>query len=1065
MRRVALFSLLLGVFVVGAVVWGQESPQQTLAGLKPAPGLEATLFASEPMITNPTDLTVDERGRVWVLEGQNYRRKARNLPDLRPAGDRIMILEDTNHDGKADKAKVFDQNPEIRVPLGIAVLGNKVYVSQSPDLIVYTKDDNDNIVSKEVLLTGFNGIDHDHGLHAVVFGWDGKYYFNQGNTGLDVTDRSGTRVFMEQPAAAGRAGGGGARAGGGGFSSNAPPPATPPSGPGYYQGVVMRMNADGTGLEVLGQNFRNPYEVALDSWGNVWQTDNDDDGYAWTRLLYNMEGGNYGYRGPLNRTWSEDHGSHWHTELPGVAPTLFRIGAGAPCGLLVYEGTLLPAKYRGQLLHADAGKRKLAMYPLEQRGAGYEARSEDVLNMGDDTWARPVDVAAAPDGSLIVGDWYDPGVGGHLMGDPEGCARPHLSSGADRQQAADARAESHDAGGSHGRARVAQSVHAVPRLHRHQGPGPGRAAAPAGGVAAEDPIVKARALWLLGGLGPAGSTAIQEAMKNSDPRFRVLGLRVARATGANMLTFSKPFLKDSAPEVRREIALMLQDRSRMRPPYLFSEQEAASPEWLDAMATLASQYDGQDRWYLEAIGIAARGREDALYARLKRDLAGRANATLGQLVWEMRPKSALPDLIATINSASAPMPERTLALDALGHMQWPDAARAIESFILAPATPATLAAHAFGLYSHQLFSLWSESRTSPALVQVMRKAFTLADAQAEAATVAADLNDPQFLPDLVTFAKSGSASPEARAAAVEAVSQMKGAAYVADFQALGENGPTPVRVAAVRALAGNSTPGLVAYEQKILLSDAPNEVRTEALRALGTSAEGLNAVLDLAEKKTLPQELKTLASNLTNNATPPPPPGRGGRRGGPQSPVTIRQRGAAPTDPAYLAIRERAAKVLPVQAARRLPTSFEIDLSYGGKAADGRKVFETDAGCAACHSLGGPTKLGPDLSHIGTKYGKQALLDNIANPSEGISPEYVPTTFTMKNGEQVSGLVAEERPDQIVVQIGPNQQQRLKPSDVASRKEIRVSLMPEGLLDNLSMQQLADLLEFLESLK
>ena len=251
-----------------------------------------------------------------------------------------------------------------------------------------------------------------------------------------------------------------------------------------------------------------------------------------------------------------------------------------------------------------------------------------------------------------------------------------------------------------------------------------------------------------------------------------------------------------------------------------------------------------------------------------------------------------------------------------------------------------------------------------------------------------------------------------------------------------------------------------------MLSDAPNEVRSEAIRLMTGSVAGLNAVLDLAEKGTLPVELRTLASNLTNNASPPPAAGRGGRRGGPQSPVTIRQRAAAPTDPAYIAVRERAAKLLPAPAARRIPTSFEIDLSYGGHVAAGRKVFDTDAGCAACHTIGGgPAKLGPDMSHIGTKYGKQALLDNILNPSEGISPEYVPTTFVLKSGDQVAGMVAEERPDQITVQIGPNQQQRIKPADVASRKEIRMSLMPEGLLNNLSLQQIADLLEYLASLK
>src|SRR3954466_12121113 len=114
MKRFVPFCFLLLASFVGVVVQGQQAPEQTLAGLKPAPGLEVKLWAAEPMVSNPTDLTVDERGRVWALEGQNYRRKARNLPDLRTAGDRIVILEDTDQDGTADKVKVFDQSPDIR---------------------------------------------------------------------------------------------------------------------------------------------------------------------------------------------------------------------------------------------------------------------------------------------------------------------------------------------------------------------------------------------------------------------------------------------------------------------------------------------------------------------------------------------------------------------------------------------------------------------------------------------------------------------------------------------------------------------------------------------------------------------------------------------------------------------------------------------------------------------------------------------------------------------------------------------------------------------------------------
>src|SRR5262245_28734831 len=166
----------------------QQTPRQTVQGLKAADGMEVTLWAAEPDIFNPTNIDIDERGRVWVLEGVNYRRTlpGRIGKDDRPAGDRIVILEDTDGDGKSDKTKVFLQDASLRTPLGIAVLGDQVIVSQSPDVIVFTKDAQDNVVKKEILLTGWRGVDHDHGVHAVTFGEDGRYYMNSGDKGLAI---------------------------------------------------------------------------------------------------------------------------------------------------------------------------------------------------------------------------------------------------------------------------------------------------------------------------------------------------------------------------------------------------------------------------------------------------------------------------------------------------------------------------------------------------------------------------------------------------------------------------------------------------------------------------------------------------------------------------------------------------------------------------------------------------------------------------------------------------------------------------------------------------------------
>src|SRR5207237_5527982 len=105
-------------------------PENALKGLTIADGLDIKAFATEPMLKNPTNIDIDERGRVWVTEAYNYRPAINGNP-TNPKGDRIVILEDTNSDGKADTAKVFYQGPEINAPLGICVLGNKVLIFQS----------------------------------------------------------------------------------------------------------------------------------------------------------------------------------------------------------------------------------------------------------------------------------------------------------------------------------------------------------------------------------------------------------------------------------------------------------------------------------------------------------------------------------------------------------------------------------------------------------------------------------------------------------------------------------------------------------------------------------------------------------------------------------------------------------------------------------------------------------------------------------------------------------------------------------------------------------------------
>ena len=147
----------------------------------------------------------------------------------------------------------------------------------------------------------------------------------------------------------------------------------------------------------------------------------------------------------------------------------------------------------------------------------------------------------------------------------------------------------------------------------------------------------------------------------------------------------------------------------MTPAYAVGEQASPPAPLLDALVELAAQYDGKDRWYLEAIGIASRGREDAVFHQL-RPANATWSSTWAQLLWELRAPASLPYLAAILADGGLGDRQRLEALDALAVMASPDAARAVESIIATEATPAPIVARAFEHLRRQLFSQWTDSR-------------------------------------------------------------------------------------------------------------------------------------------------------------------------------------------------------------------------------------------------------------------------------------------------------------------------------------------------------------------
>ncbi len=292
--------------------------------------LEVTVWATSPMLFNPTNMDFDAQGRLYVAEGVNYRGKA----GRRKEGDRIVILEDTTGAGKADKSTVFVQDPNLASPLGVAVLDDKVIVSQPPDLLVYTDVNHDRVFDpatdkREALLTGFNGRQHDHSLHSLTAGPDGQWYFNQGNTGAQFTDKSGKTFYMGSPYKhePGTSQVVDATTIGGKRSDD---------GHVWIGGFTARMNPDGTNVKIMGHNYRNSYEQTVTSFGDLFQSDNDDPPAC--RVTPILEGGNAGFvSADGKRSWEADKRpgqdtptAEWRQEDPGTMPAGDVYGGGSP---------------------------------------------------------------------------------------------------------------------------------------------------------------------------------------------------------------------------------------------------------------------------------------------------------------------------------------------------------------------------------------------------------------------------------------------------------------------------------------------------------------------------------------------------------------------------------------------------------------------------------------------------------------------------------------------------------------------------------------------------------------
>ncbi|MEI7684589.1 MAG: PVC-type heme-binding CxxCH protein [Planctomycetota bacterium] len=1012
MKRVLLFGvglLVASALGLGAHVAGQgkkavddsakHDPAVAVENLDVHPDLKATLFASEPMITNPTNLDVDHRGRVWICDVKNYR----NNNGKRPEGDRILILEDTDGDGKADKVTTFYQGRDIDSAMGVCVLGDKVIVSATPNIWVFTKDENDKILKKEALFTKSGQVQHDHSLHSFFFGPDGKYYWNFGNTGNALNDKNGNPVVDVL-----------------GNTVNA-------GGNPYRQGMAFRCDPDGSNFEVLGHNFRNNYELTVDSFGTVWQSDNDDDGNKAVRINYVMEGGNFGYADEFNGAgWQAKRTNleteiplrHWHLNDPGVVPNLLQTGAGSPTGICVYEGALLPKVFHNQIIHCEPGHNVVRSYPVTKSGAGYKAEIVNILDGSKrNNWFRPADVCVAADGSLFVTDWYDPGVGGHQQRDLDRGRIFRVAPAGSKYVVPKVNLTTLD-----GAIEALKSPNADTRYVAWMKLNQAGAEAEAALLKlAKSPIAheRARALWLMGLIKGKAAAAADLALADSDANVRIAGLRMAREWKVDVMPLVEKLAADADKGVLRECVLSLRGNK--------------DPKAAELWARLALLHDGVDRWYLEALGIGAQNNWDACLAAYEAKSTSADAKAQRDIVWRSRAAKSpllLADLIASKSTPTEELPRLFRALDFQVATPEKDAAIAKLAFKAVEGDPA----RASFIASESLNRLKNfDLKAHPETMKTLNDLLDRNKGTAAFVEMVAKFNVPNRDAELLAMAQKApndQVGVDAMRVLIDRSLPVVKTGIEAKDPALATN--------TLQAIANAANP----KANDVLLAlvkDAKGdlEVRRLAARALARNKPGAVSLVNLQVDKKLPQDIHAAASSVLHQAP-------------------------------WKDVKSYADKLFPLPAAKdnlAIPAIGDL-VKLKGDTLKGKELFFKVGTCANCHVVNGEGKeVGPNLSEIGKKLAKEAMYESILYPSASISHNFDTWVIETKKGEVVQGVLVSQTPTEILVKEATSLTRKLARADVESLARSPVSLMPADLTKNLTSQDLADVVEYMQSLK
>ncbi|MDP6678553.1 MAG: c-type cytochrome [Verrucomicrobiota bacterium] len=370
------------LIALGQALAGPLSPAESLGRFTVFDDLEIDQVLAEPLVEQPLFVNFDERGRLWLVQYRQYPNPAglkmtsrdnywRVIYDSVPAAppnhvrgrDKITIHEDTDGDGKYDRHKTFLDGLNIVTSLAHGRGG--VWVLNPPYLLFYPDKNRDDIPDgdPEVHLAGF-GLEDTHSVvNSLRWGPDGWLYAAQGSTVTAKVIRPG---FDEKEI----------------FSMGQ---------------NIWRYHPESRRYEVFAEGGGNAFGVEIDAQGRIYSGHNGGD----TRGFHYVQGGylrkGFSKHGPLSNPYAFGYFNAMpHNKVPRFTHNF-----------IVYEGDGLPKQYLGRILGVEPIQGRVVMSDRTAIGSSFKTQDTGHPIKSSDSWFRPVDIKAGPDGAVYVCDWYD----------------------------------------------------------------------------------------------------------------------------------------------------------------------------------------------------------------------------------------------------------------------------------------------------------------------------------------------------------------------------------------------------------------------------------------------------------------------------------------------------------------------------------------------------------------------------------------------------------------------------------------------------------------------------------